>query len=276
LAKINKNFHIGILATLFLTSKLTQNLLSAKHLIESKSPDIDFDSVFMEAIDVDFSKIKINPDYNGCMIIEDESIQEDEETGEKFVEKIIINPTSSGIEKNNVIVEFEQPLYFSKLLTEKIDKYRTNKMSFMINLKDFHDEVIFVLKIKNVEMTDSLNKIKNLIENKDHLGEVTINGLTQRMLDLLICSNIKMDNIHAEVILRELIRDPNDYSKRPDFSTERKPDYIILRLIDSILKSNSISKGLGFQDIKKQLNSLDTYEKNGESILDVFFMSDMR
>jgi hypothetical protein len=108
-------------------------------------------------------------------------------------------------------------------------------------------------------------------EDKDKDNECTIDEIVQRMMELLVSNEIELDAVHAEVILRNMVRLKSDLSLRPDFSSDDPGEYTILRLVDAILQSPSIIQSLSFQDIRRQLMDVRTYSKSGSSLLDPLF-----
>jgi len=263
--RVNKDMHVGIVAVLFLTSQFTQRLLSAKHLLQTRSPDLDWGEKFLMAFSVDRSIVTVLPDFNATLVLDDDDVEDDESTGEKYITGMTLTTSSRELR-----IPLPAQLYFTDDFQKALPGFRTSEGKFEIKLKDFVDEVIFSVFIQNEEITQSLNQIKALIENKDHLGAETIDEMVSMMFGLLSGNGILLDMIHIECIMRNLIRDPEDISERPDFHTE-SPDYVILRLADSILHGKSVTVGLSFENLKQQLNSARTFRKEGSSLIDCFF-----
>lgn len=274
LSAVNKDLHVGIIAVLHLTSQLTQKLLSAKHLVQTKSPDLDWPTLFRTLFNVERTTITVADEPPGWMVFGPEAIQEDDETGEMMVEQLVVDlPVSGGKRGERVTktLELPTPLYFTESFLAEMEEHRNPAGTYEINLKNLSDRPLFVLRIQNRELTTSLNQIKSLIENKDHLGIRTIDGIAQKMMELLVTNGIELDAVHSEVILRNMVRLKNDHSKRPDFSEKELGEYVLLRLVDAILQSSSVIQSLSFQDIRRQLMDPHTYEKMGASMLDPLY-----
>ena len=88
--KINQKFHIGILAALYLSSVLTQRLLSAKHLLKSKAPVYTWPQEFLANFNIEKSDVIVNPDSHATLYIRDDELTEDEDTGLFYVDRIEI------------------------------------------------------------------------------------------------------------------------------------------------------------------------------------------
>jgi hypothetical protein len=116
-----------------------------------------------------------------------------------------------------------------------------------------------------------LNDIINLIEKKDRLGADTYNDMIVKFLELCNESSIVINAVHLEIIIRNLIKDAQHPLLRPDY-TQPKIDYKLMRLSESIMNSNSITTSISFERLKEQIYSAKTYQKNGTSPLDQFFV----
>jgi hypothetical protein len=272
MSSVNVGYHIGILAVLFLTAKITQLLLSAKHLLQTKSPKIDWPEEFRKNFFVDKTEIVVSEEASAVAIIDDSFLQEDEGDGRLYLEKIRLETGGRGGVGSISTIELPVRLYLSYALIDALGNpdNRNPDGRYEIRLKDLVDESVFTISIDNEEITSSLNEIRSLLESKDHLGEDTYHGVTARMNDLLIRNGIALDSVHVEVIIRNLIRDPVERGRRPDFSVE-SPPYSVLRLADAIVRSDALAQSLSFENVTQQLGSPSTFRKSGTSLLDVFY-----
>jgi hypothetical protein len=131
----------------------------------------------------------------------------------------------------------------------------------------------FYTVTENREISASLKGVQDLIETREHLGIEDYGGIYNRMLSLLNESGIGIAAVHIEMILRALVRDPEDNSARPDFSQPDHPEYTVMRVADAIMASKSVSVSLAFEKLSQQLKSPDTFKKMGTSALDRVFMN---
>jgi len=272
LYKVNAGLHVGIIAVLYLTSQLTQKLLSAKHLLQTKSPVIDWSEDFLNIFEVDKTQIFFNETNTGLMIIKDDDIIDDEELGKQYIERFTIDNSTKA--KPNRIIEIELPVkvYFHEEFFEQLPEYHSPEGLYEIRMKNFNEEPAFNIYIENEEITDSLKMIINLIEKKEHLGVTDYHEMMQTMISLLSANGISLDSVHAELIIRNLIRSEEDHSSRLDFSKEELDEYVMLRIKSAIIDSDTISVALSFEELKKQLLNVNTLKKDGESLLDDFFL----
>ena len=121
-----------------------------------------------------------------------------------------------------------------------------------------------MLLVKNEEMTNSLNRIKKIIDNKDHLGYGdSFHVLYKAIIDILNENKISINSVHIELIVRELLMDSETETKRPDFSQDDL-QISINRLSDVIYKRDTLSPALGFEHIGRQLNNpKNIHERQG-------------
>jgi RNA polymerase Rpb1, domain 5 len=265
LAKINKDKHIGILAVLLLTNRLTQMLLSAKHLLQTKSSKIDWQPEFMEYFSVDRNMIMLNTIDNSAIIIDPDDITEDEEN-----DYLTINSFKIRKQKGKLInINTDIKLILSDEVVEMTTENRQDDGTIAIPLKALNpDSVVFNIIMENNELSASLQAILELIETNSHLGLEGVDPIYNKFIELLNESGIGIKSVHIELILRALIRDIEDPTQPPKFHLDHFPQYRILRVTDAVLKSPSVSVSLAFEQIKKQIESPDTYMKNGYSFVD--------
>lgn len=82
--------------------------------------------------------------------------------------------------------------------------------------------------------------------------------------------------IAAELIMNRMIRSVIRPFDRPDFSKDELEPYMIYTVSKSLEKNKSITVGLSFQNIKRQMLSDDTFtERDGESYLDPFYETEI-
>lgn len=134
-------------------------------------------------------------------------------------------------------------------------------------------EFIFMIEIENNGVTKPLKKIEKLVSNKNHEGCTTYEEMVEHMIDLLIQAGIDVSSIHAEMIIRQMIRRSDNHLKRPDFSKiVMKQDYDILSVNLALKYSPSLSTSLNTSFLKAQLiNMVETDEKTDPSDFDVIF-----
>lgn len=274
LSKINDNIHVGILGCEFLTEQQTQKMLSAKHLLKTNSEEIKWQDEFLEFFNVSSNSIGLNPslaNHQQYSIVFNE--EDFNESGDSEFSRSINKFTILTKGTNPILIETEKELYISEYMDELINFKGTkdDDGNITLGIKDINDEeTIFFIEIENNELSKHLHAILNLIDQKDHLGLTTKDDVLQKFYELVNEAGIHIDSVHLENILREILRNPNNLTKRPDWSTQ-EPEYVILRVTDAIMQSDSITTSLSFENVKKQFYDPTTYNKVAPSFLDNLF-----
>jgi len=261
---LNKDLNTGIIAVLLLTNPLTQKMLSAKHLLSTNTNKVEWGTEFEEYFTIDMNNIYLT-DSEVYIVIDTKDIIDNEEDNDRYIKKLKIVG-----KRGKLILSYESPVKL--LLNENIiQKLVNDDQLIKIGSKDIAlDENIFSFVAVNNELTTSLRKILDLIENNEHLGAEDIDDMVNKFVELVVDNEMNIDSVHTEMIVSTLIRDSKDLTKRPDFSKEELGDYEILRVSKAIL-NGPVSVSLAFERILDQLTSVETYNKSNESIVDSLF-----
>jgi hypothetical protein len=175
---------------------------------------------------------------------------EDPNTSELFMHDDVVN--RMVINNDNV---FDQS-YFTLEFTD-------------IDLTEF----IFMVDVKNNELTVPMKKIQSLIFNANHAGARTLEDMVQMMLDLTIESKFSAASIHGETIIRQLIRSSRNILVRPTFSRIiMSEDYRILSVMVALKQNKSFSTSMSSSYLKFQLvQSNTTFDKQDTSDFDWWY-----
>lgn len=135
------------------------------------------------------------------------------------------------------------------------------------------EEFIFLVDVTNNELTKPMKEIQKVLNSKAHEGCNSYEEMVNKMLDLMIASKLDAMNIHAEMIIRELVRRKSNVLRRPDFSKMVMSRDVELMTINSALKKNpSITTSLSTPYLKDQLvNLTETFVKTATSVFDPLF-----
>lgn len=261
------------------TKNINQNVLSAKHLLTTSSEKIEFNDNFDKFFSIIGDEIVVKFDDNDeienyAIYIDDNDISKAEDfddnalyntlidSGKFYVSNMVTGETFVIEEKNN------KELF----LTEKCIELATSGKGW-IKFKDIDDgESLFVIDILNNELTKPLYEIMNLVNkvNKDY--KYTIDEMVQKLIELLIESNIPAYAVQIELIVNRLIRDVNDIYHRPNFKLNKMPEYEILTVNKALINHPSVFVSLSFQELKRQILSDELfYDKKDAGYLDPFF-----
>ena len=129
------------------------------------------------------------------------------------------------------------------------------------------ESTVFQVPISNTDLSEALHAIFTLIEREEI---ESYNSGYARLMELLTHSNLRTPSIHAEIILRALVRSAESPMERPDFSVHAT-SYQMMKLSPAILNSPSISNSLAFERVKAQLTSTEILKKNKAGPIDALF-----
>ena len=143
-----------------------------------------------------------------------------------------------------------------------------------IPLEDIpQEEFIFVIDVYNNELTKPMKSIQKVLNNKAHEGCNTYEEVVDKMLELMIASKLDAMSVHAEMIIRQLVRRKSNILKRPDFSRIiMTQDYQLLTIGTALKENPSICTSLSTPYLKDQLVSMtNTFRKDEQSVFDPLF-----
>ncbi len=117
---------------------------------------------------------------------------------------------------------------------------------------------------------------KNSSKDDDENVKESIETMSQKFLDILVEAGIGANVIAAELIMNRMVRSIVHPFDRPDFSKDVVEPYQIYTVTKALEKNKSITVGLSFQNIKRQILSDDTFtDRNGTSYLDPFYETEV-
>ena len=157
-----------------------------------------------------------------------------------------------------------------------------NKNKGLIYFEELDDDVkLFEVVVMNQELTRPLYELIDLLNKQrsktgdDNIDE-SIDGISQRMLDILIESGIDANVVAAELIINRLIRSINNKYERPDFTQEEVEPYEIYTVGKALEHNKSPLVGLSFQFIKRQFLSDELYEeRDATSFVDPLYYKEI-
>ena len=275
-------FSPGVLASLKLTEKLSQGVLSAKHSQTTHSNPISFNDDFNDVFETVSTDITLRDDSNidDTLYIRMDHVQTEELDDSEFyfVDEFDVIDDSKKvlyhISENN-----GAKLYLSETLVSRYKSIKNKKGldSCIIPLDDIDDdENLFTIEVKNQELTDPIKIFEGILNRKDHMGCKTISELCQKFAESLISLGTTYDLVHMEMVIRSIIRKKSNILEYPDFSAAGNPyDWQIIRLNDALYYNPSALVSMPYGYLRKQLLSTELYEKSAPSHLDALFVSNL-
>lgn len=264
---------------------VNQSILSSKHLLTTKSENIEFSKEFYKYFT--FSNGDINPlitdgveNINDLAIyvnIDDISKVENMDsdslyntyisTGRFYVRNL------KTCEDTEVRIINNKEIYITSEMLSVI--YANNGL---VKFKDLDEEApLFEVVIMNNELTKPLYELMDLIDksNDDNPEFQSINQYSNKFLEILIDANIKASMVAGELILNRLVKRPDDVMLRPNFSKIKMPKYKFYTVTKVLENNSSVTIGMGFENIKRQFLSHNLKYRTGTSYMDAFYREEL-
>ena len=129
------------------------------------------------------------------------------------------------------------------------------------------NEEVFKLELQNNGLGSALKRLLSLIESGKEMNlREDVSDLLLDILELLCDSEIRLSAVGAELIVRELARNPDNRQEK----SYAKGNVEFLRLTSAIMESSSLGVSLSFQDYNKLLNGR-IFHKTQSSPLDLIY-----
>ena len=295
--------NIGVYSVTNLTERLTQMMLSAKHLLEAKIDGVTFDTSTMtpeeisKYILIDEGTIFINPNIPDMkkwhLIIKDGDIQEevlaslddgDDDDNDDFnIEDTMnyINVFYLKKQGSNEVITIKTSNVDNLYLTDWLNDYIELK-----NLADNNEDIdipvsvlledvspLFNVGIHNDDMSERLESVIKVIDLKANTDSYTAETFLKALSDRL--NNIGLDHImsvHLEIIIMNQIRDKTDIIEMPDWSVPNQKDYQILTLKKAVMTHPSITIAMQSENIARMLYNPLSFRKHKPSPYDLMYM----
>ncbi len=292
----NLNINVGKIAAEILSSILTQILLSAKHLLETRIVAIKWLPQFQDFFDIDINAIKLTDldeldlrKYN--MIIDPEDVylvneEEDTISYDDEGNEINMEDEGSGV-YNEYVTRFyiqtpegemiecgtqdNESLYISRELNEQIRrKASAVDGKVAIPLSALGDDILFYIKISNDEISKTMNDIINIINKSSVTESMTKDQALQSLIDLVIDGGLDIDAVHLETILANQIVSVDNVLAKPNWN-DPFAQYKLLTLDHSLVNNPSIVVSLLYKDLHKVFYNPLSFTKHAPSFFDLFF-----
>lgn len=290
LAYTNYNINIGKMAADLLSAKLTQRLLSAKHLLETIIIMLIWSEFFDNIFEVEGNAIKIQSDVNTkewVIVIDPEDISLDNELDysggydddesssqgniyNEYITKFYIENKKG--ERHDIHTENEDKLYITEELNAAIrSKGKPVEDKIHVPMTALDDSYLFFVAIHNNELSKTMELLMDIINKKAETTSMNRHEILQKFLETVIEGGLYIASIHCETLLSNQIRCVEDIHGKPEWWYPDEPCQILT--LNSALTSNpSIIISLMYQRLSKALYNPLSFRKDGASFLDLFFM----
>ena len=248
-------FHIGVSNILKLTEQFIQRLLSSKHLLQINPERIVLPPDLEEYFYVDKTSLVAKKQFR----INIRGVEEQEDEDPICTELTIVD----GDRKISFTPSDDQELTLGPI----IDRINPRKQDNPVDV--FEDMEVFGISVENSELTTPLKKLIKILESDVLLNESPVEEVLGTMMDLLDKSDIDSEALAIEMILRELMRDPDDIQERPSsfLNGEEGSSYTMLKLTTALVNHPSLGVSLAFERLSTVIEN-SIFKKNSESLID--------
>lgn len=289
LAYANQEVNIGQIAAEGLSSIYTQILLSAKHLLESSIIKMEWNPEFYDMFKINFNTIGLKSDFifRGYKLMIDEDVKSEEAIDEinynYYINAFtIITPEGEKIRMHTLDTDniYFVPEFFDiysarldQILRDaednNIDNPDTTIVFDVVDLMSL--DALFIIEIKNNELSRTMDQIKKLINNKTIISKYDRNSILEAFIKTNISGGISLNSVHFEILLMNQIRAADDMLDMPDWSLPNA-SYQILALSTALSENRSITVALESSNVKSTLLNPRNGRITKPSISDLYFM----
>lgn len=269
-------FSVGSYAATKASNPLGQIVLSSKHYQGTDSATISFPEEFDDLFELSSTEIGLsdnpkNEDDDLYLLLDDVYVEQNDDVEFYYVKNFKV-VDRKGKMVYNIAEDNESNLYMSERLTKVFKRLKNKATPIPLeNIVDDDDSTIFVVEIKNKELTEPIKIIEKIL-NKDNTSKSTLSDICQLLAENFIDIGINLDLVHIETIVKGLIRKKSNILEYPDWSRNGDPDDYCILPVNSGLKNNpSPLVSLSYGYIRQQLISPELYEKEAPSHLDALF-----
>ena len=277
LAYTNREINVGQIAAEGLSSIYTQTLLSAKHLLESNIIKTEWSDGFHNFFTAFFNTVSIKEDIvvKGYTMVIDEEIKLEDENDEidynYYINSFIIRDPM-GNETKIFTKELDNLYFISDFLDFCLKNYNEDGSAIEIDMTElFKFQSLFAMEIKNNELSQTMDKIKKLIDTKSVMKDYDKDSLLQEFTSTNIIGNITLNAVHFEVLLMNQIRDGEDELEKPNWDIPNA-NYQILTLCNSLSHNPSITVRLQSTTPSKIFLDPSNRKLYKPSVDDLYFM----
>ena len=278
--KINQSMNSpGALASLKITEPIGQGILSSKHSQATHSSELKFSDGYDDVFETNSSMVTLREesdvDANVRIHLGPVEVEESDDSEVYWTRSFDLVD-----ERGQLIRHIEElngaKFYLGDQLTHMYkSKLRTKNPDPLFALEDLEDtDALFVIEVKNKELTDALKVFKTIMNSKDHGGAKTLDELCQSFAEKLIQLGIKYELVHMEMMLKALVRKKTNILEPPNYGPDGNPlDYQILKLDDAMFNHPNALVGMSYGYLRKALLSPDLYKKTAPGPFDPLAVS---
>ena len=272
-------FSPGTLAALKITEPIGQGILSSKHSQSTHSNELHLSEGYEDVFETQNSQVmlKENSDLDADLYLRLGNVEIDEMDDSEYYHVSYFDLVDSKGQLIRHVEELSGAQFYlnDHLIQMYKQKTRTKMADPIFSLEDVDDEEpLFTIEVKNKELTEPLKIFTKVLNSKEHGGAKTLTEFCQIFAEKLIQMGIKYEFVHAEMVLRALIRKKSNVFEFPDFGLDSNPnDFQIMKLNDAQFNHPSVLVSMPYGYLRRALMSPELYEKTATGPLDSLYVS---
>jgi hypothetical protein len=256
-------FHPALSGVLVLTEQIIQMLLSTKHLLQVNTEQIALPKSMLQLFYIDKESLIAREPME---IVIDNAVEDEDCSDEDYRFCITSFHVITGKERKVTTYSLDDRELFLGPVLDQIDLTALRAQND-VTVKIGKEQEVCRINVENTELSTPLKRLIALIDNEKTLNEYSTSLLLAEMYGLLNKSTIAIGSTTVEIILRELMRDPDDLLSRPkDFT-----NYRMLKLKNALVHSSSTAITLAFERLKYVLET-NLFDKTGDSVIDGLYV----
>lgn len=241
----------------------------------TETDEIKYPEEFYKNFDLTSTEVSLGDDVEDGLLIQLGPVQTEEtDDGDVyFVEWFDLLNFDETL-REHVAEEHGFNMYLAPEMVQAWKQFKDKPIPVARFDDDDDTTVLFNIEVKSKAITQSLQLMSAVLDSKDHLGYAhDLDGLCQKFGRVLIDAGIKYNLVHAEMVIRGLLRKADTDLEYPEFGpNDDHENYTILRLTSSLSRSPSPMIRLSTGWLKKSLTSTALYRAHAPSHVDALFV----
>ena len=267
-------FSTGSLAAIKEGEPLGQSTLGLKHTQQTVSSEIVLGEDFSKTFDLMNGEVTLSEtsEYGDTIYIRLGMVTFEETDDNEFY---YCNSFDLVTKDGEVLSHIEEQnganLYLSDTLISLYKKAKDKTLPISLENLDETD-VLFNIEVGNKEVMSSLKALKSILNSGSKSG-LTLDEICQKFAETLINCGIEYDLVHAEAIIRGMVRKKTNVTEYPDWGrNDDHNNYQVATMLTSIKNNPSPLIRLCTGFMKKHLTSAAFYNAHAPSHIDPLFV----
>jgi hypothetical protein len=263
---------MGIYNSQIITNPVYQGVLSVKHAIDGNIKTIDMNPAFNEIFKLVENFIETGDDIESddyVLLIENSLLDEMDYKSENF--GLVTDPiihVSEGKEIKECVLYNIQDITYNTAIIRALKPSKKYPGYYQCPLSILEEDGTITLTLSNYGVSDVLKDFKKLVQYD--ASKYNIPDYIDAMMSTVKRAKIRAKLVQVEILVNRLIRDPNDLTKRPNYSNDIVEE-TILGINKALMNMKGVVVRLSFEQLKRQILSYDQYDHFGDAYTQPLF-----